>query len=437
MTDPGQLGKATRTSNGESSIYQDATGRWHGWVSMGVKPNGAPDRRHRTATTRKAVVAKVKELERQRESGAQSPVGSATTVEDYLQHWIRNVAPGYLRRKSLAANASDTTHLIRGLGKHRLARLTTAQIEAFYASMARETKEKDGQTVPRYRPATIDHVHRTLRSALRDAERAGLIATNVAKRVQRRRDQSIEAADTTIEPFDVPAARAIIRAAAGRRGGTRYVLALVSGLRQGECLGLPWAALHLDEPDPWMTVSQQLQRHTWLHGCAELPDGRAGCLQKRGADCPKRHSGGLVLTQVKTKRGERRLALDPITADLLREHRLQQHQDRMTAGSRWVETGLVFTQVDGSAIDPRADLRDWKLLLREAGVREARLHDARHTAATLLLVQGVNARVVMEILGWSSMHMVQRYQHVLDELRRDAAIKIADVLHGEPLGNSL
>ena len=82
----------------------------------------------------------------------------------------------------------------------------------------------------------------------------------------------------------------------------------------------------------------------------------------------------------------------------------------------------------GRPIDPRADWASWKALLAEAGVRDARLHDARHTAATLLLVQGVNARTVMDIMGWTEARMLSRYQHVVDELRRDAADRMGQAL---------
>ncbi len=94
----------------------------------------------------------------------------------------------------------------------------------------------------------------------------------------------------------------------------------------------------------------------------------------------------------------------------------------------WEDHGLVFCQPTGRPIDPRADWASWKALLAEAGVRDARLHDARHTAATLLLVQGVNARTVMDIMGWTEARMLSRYQHVVDELRRDAADRMGQAL---------
>ena len=425
--------KRTRVSNGEATILERADG-WHAWVTVGTKPDGRLDRRHRRGRTRAEVVRKVKDLQRAKDAGNVPAAGQSLTLAQWLHHWIRNVAPATLRRKSLASYRTDVTkHLVPGLGRHRLNKLTTMHIEAFYGAMARETTTVEGVTRPRYRPATIDHVHRTLRSALRDAVEAGLIPTNPAARAKRRRDQSLQSADHSVEPFDVDAARAIIEAAKKHRNGVRYILALSHGLRQGEALGLPWSKVTLDGESPMLAIEQQLQRHSWLHGCGdELPDGGWPCGTRRGADCPNRHSGGLVLTQVKSRKGERYLALDPVTTTLLRAHKKTQAEERLAAGTLWHDHGLVFTQPNGRPLDPRADSREWHALLQEAGVKEARLHDARHTAATFLLVQGVDPRVVMDLMGWSSAVMLKRYQHVIDQLRRDAATRVANYLHGTP-----
>lgn len=88
----------------------------------------------------------------------------------------------------------------------------------------------------------------------------------------------------------------------------------------------------------------------------------------------------------------------------------------------------MFAQPNGKPLDPRRDLVTWKALLREAGVREARLHDARHTAATTLLLLGVPERAVMDVMGWSHSSMVKRYAHVTARLRRDIADRLNDHL---------
>jgi integrase len=100
----------------------------------------------------------------------------------------------------------------------------------------------------------------------------------------------------------------------------------------------------------------------------------------------------------------------------LREHQKVQAAERKTAAQLWHEGDWVFTQPNGKPIDPRADHDAWKDLLKEAGVRDARLHDARHTAATMLMVLGIPNRAVMEVMGWSQVSMTTRYQHVAPEL---------------------
>lgn len=109
---------------------------------------------------------------------------------------------------------------------------------------------------------------------------------------------------------------------------------------------------------------------------------------------------------------------------LFQEHRLTQDHERVIAGTAWHEGGWIFAQPTGKPIDPRRDQDEWKALLNAAGVREARLHDARHTAATVLLLLGVPDRAVMEIMGWSSVAMLKRYQHVTARLRRDIADRL-------------
>jgi integrase len=84
----------------------------------------------------------------------------------------------------------------------------------------------------------------------------------------------------------------------------------------------------------------------------------------------------------------------------------------------------MFTQPTGKPLDPRRDHDEWKALLEEAGVREACLHDARHTAATTLLLLGVQERAVMDVMGWSNAAMVKRYAHVTARLRRDIADRL-------------
>ncbi len=114
------------------------------------------------------------------------------------------------------------------------------------------------------------------------------------------------------------------------------------------------------------------------------------------------------------------------------QHKRHQDQERRTAGDTWEEHDLVWCQPNGRPIDARADWLDWKEILRLAGVRDARVHDGRHTAATMLLLLGVDERTVMAVMSWSDRRMLRRYQHVIDELRQEASRRISDLIFGRP-----
>ena len=119
----------------------------------------------------------------------------------------------------------------------------------------------------------------------------------------------------------------------------------------------------------------------------------------------------------------------------LRAHRAAVNRRHLAAGDSWDSThDLVFPAAAGGLIDPARDHTEWKALLRRAGVREVRLHDARHTAATLLLLQDVDIRTVMSIMGWTEMATAQRYTHAVDELRRRAARRMGALLWDEQVG---
>lgn len=132
----------------------------------------------------------------------------------------------------------------------------------------------------------------------------------------------------------------------------------------------------------------------------------------------------------KSKAGRRRFAIPGLFLPVIEQHFAELEQRRLTLGTKWRGIGLAFCGPFGQPIDPRRDWETWCDILVEADVEHMPLHWTRHIAASLLLAAGVDARVVMDIMGWSDARMLQRYQHVADELRRDAADRLGGFLGG-------
>ncbi len=406
----------TRRASGESSIYQDEDGRWHGFVSMGKKENGRRDRRHVSAARRADVVAKVRELEKRRDAGVVLDRGAgALTVGAWLDHWLATIAVRRVRPSTLVGYESKVkVHLIPALGHHQLERLQPEHLESFYAA-----KLAAGLS-----PGTVLLCQRILSRALKVAQQRGRAARNVALLVDPPQGRFQEVVPLTAED-----ARRVLNAARGHRNAARWSVALALGLRQGEALGAKWE--HVDLEAGIWRVRTQLRRLPYRHGCA----GTCGGESPRA--CPSR-VGGMTESEPKTERGKRGIGLPPQLLADLRLHRQAQLAERLTAGSEWHDNDLVFCQPNGKPIDPRGDWGRWSKLLDDAGVRRARLHDARHTAATLLLAQGVPARVVMEILGHSTIAVTQNiYGHVMPDAVSAATAAVADVLWRTPEATTL
>jgi integrase len=414
----------SRKPNRRSSIYLGNDGWWHGWVTIGIKDDGAPDRRHRKARTEAEVTRKVRELERARDSGHTSGAGRPVTVAQWMETWLTTIAPRRIRRSTLESTYAPKVRnrIIPGLGRHRLDRLTPEHIERFYTRL-----DAEGLA-----PATVLQIHRILSRALKVALQRGYVVRNVATLVD-----APSASHDEIEPLTLDEALRIIRLAATRCNSTRWSVALALGLRQGEALGLRWQ--HVDLDAGTLAVRWQLQRFGWRHGCPD-PDACGkdrhtdrcppGCT-RHARSCPQRTGGGLQLTELKSDKSRRTVALPPQLAAALKAHRTAMVQERMAAGSAWHDGDFVWCQPNGRPIGASADWDEWRAILKAAGIRQVRVHDARHTAATLLLAQGVDQRVVMAILGHSQISMTSKYAHVLPEVMTDAAERIGRALWGD------
>ena len=431
--------EGTRAPNGASSIYySEYDQKWHGRVTVGVKDDGSPDRRHVKRDSESAVIRAVRDLEKQRDSGKVRKPGRSWTVEKWLAHWLEHIISQSVRRKTADRYRTDIVeYLIPGLGAHRIDKLEPEHIERLYATLRKRK--------PPLAPASIYHVHATLRTSLNEAVRRRHIVENPA--LIARPPQLVE---PEIEPLTVAEAKRILDVATRRPNGVRFAIALGLGLRQGEALGLRWA--NFDPNARTWKISHALQRQTWQHGC----DDPRVCSAKRhktkpcpdncrqhtrecpppcppecvghARHCPQREGGGLVLVETKSRSGLRVVSVPQQLVAWLERHRRDQQAQREHAGDLWTEGGWAFTQPTGKPLDPRADYREWRELLDAADVRPARLHDARHTAATMLMVLKVPVRAMMDMMGWSEASMATRYTHVPDELRAEYAQQLGGLL---------
>lgn len=425
----------TRNPNGAGSFYySEADGRWHARVTVGRLDNGKPDRRHIKRKNEEEAREEYRKLLNERDEGRVRRKGRGWTVEEWLRHWVANIAPLTAKYKTMRGYETAVfRHLIPGIGAHKMTGIDPEHFEKLYVSML-ESGLKAG---------TAHQVHRTARTAFGEAERRGIITRNAAGLAKAPRVEEEE-----VEPLDAEEIERLLATALMGRNGVRYVVALALGVRQGEALGLKWE--NLNEKHRTLRIRKALQRQKWQHGCADphacgaryhrtkkckqpckkhtrpCPEPCPPDCKKHAHMCPQRKGGGLVEVDVKSKAGRRTIALPDELFDLLMRHKERQAREREHAGTEWEDGGWIFTQPNGRPLDPRADYEEWKNLLTAADVREARLHDARHTAATVLLLLGVPDRTVMDVMGWSTLSMKARYMHVTEQVKRD----VADLLNG-------
>ncbi len=454
---------ASRASNLRSSIYLGADGRWHGYVTVGMRDDGSPDRRHRTAVTEIEVTRKVQELERKRDQGSAGKPGRPITVADWFDTWLTTIAP-----RTVSQSTIDSTYepkvrqwIIPQLGQHRLDRLQPEHVDLFYTKLAAQG----------LKPNTIVQMHRIISRALKIAWKRGKVTVNVAAMVDAPIGEEVD-----IEPLTSEEARRILAVAAARRNGARWSVAFSVGIRQSEAIGLRWQFVDLDAGT--IEVGWQLKRARFRHGCDDpahcaaerhrrpcpkrcakhkhRPDCPKGCVARghrcptvkrpcppgcvgHSRECPERTGGGWHFSRrkgVKPGRGQAKLVL-ALPAPLitqLRAYRRHQAAERLAAGPAWEDWDLVFCTPIGMPIDSRDDRVEWHDLLFQAQVRPARVHDARHTAATLLLEQGIDIRVVQQILGHSQLSQTERYTHVTRALSQHAADRMSDALWGPSVG---
>ena len=365
---------AKRRGHNEGTVRQRADGLWEARLSL---PNGK--RKSLYGKTRKDVQDKLRAAMREAENGLDLTAGRQT-VGQYVLRWLEDVARPTVRPSTFKSYASYVRlHIVPGLGHHPLTKLTPQHVQAFLNA-------KSGAGLS---PRTVQQIRAILRRALGQALKWGLVARNVAALVDPPR-----CVRTPVQPLSGEQARRLIDHATAQddRHWPLLTTAILTGLRQGELFGLRW----------------------------EDVDLTAGTLRVRHA--MQRVDGKPRLIEPKTKKSRRTLSLPAPVVAAFRAQRKRQLEERLLAGDRWREWGLVFASTIGTPLEPTNVLKRLRALLESAGLPRQRFHDLRHCCASLLLAQGVSARVVMEMLGHSQIALtMDTYSHVMPAMLKDAA----------------
>ncbi|MBW1596837.1 site-specific integrase [Streptomyces sp. JJ38] len=416
MTTPRPASSRRTRANGDGTVYQRKDGRWEaaGYV---LAPGNTRKRIRVYSTTRKDALAKLTEKIAASNRGVPVP-SAAGSMAAYLTYWLENVAIHHLRENTHTRYAACVDrYLIPGLGKKKLTKLTAKDVRTWLNHLrttcqccARgiDTQRDEPRCCAtgsccskRLSPLTLIYIHSVLKSALEHAVREEETPRNVARNVRTGTPRP-----RRFEPLTTNEARRLLTTAQGHRLHALFELALHTGLRKGELLGMRWEDLDLDVGTA--AIRRALQRTS---------------------------TGGLTTLSTKTRASERRIALPTRCLHSLKHHQEQQQREREAAGTTWQDSGHVFATAQGRAIDPTNLTRAFTTLLRKAGLRRIRFHDLRHSTATLLLEQGVELVVIKELLGHAHIGVTATvYAHVRLRLQRQATNALGAALSGQESG---
>lgn len=369
-----------KRGNSEGSISKRADGRWQARITL---ENGT--RKYFYGRTRQEVARLLAAAIRDRDHGLPI-VGERQTVSQYLKDWLERVRPTIKPKTYRSYEQLTRIHLIPALGRVSLAKLGPQHVQTLWARELEAGKS----------PTTVRRLHMVLHKALADALRLGLVQRNVTELVDPPRAAQHEMLVLTPEQV-----HALLATAEDSRLEALYVLALSTGMREGELLALRWRDVDLD------AASLQV-RHT---------------LQKLPHE-------DFVFAEPKTRRSRRKIVLPGAAVSALRKHRTRQLEERLQLGPIWDDLDLVFSNTLGRPMDSSHLLhREFQPLLKRAGLPQVRFHDLRHTAATLLLSKGINPKIVSEVLGHASVAItLDLYSHVLPDMQQQAAAAMDAVL---------
>jgi integrase len=304
--------------------------------------------------------------------------GGPKTVGAFLMSWLENSVRGSVRKSTYDRNESlCRVHLIPSLGRKKLKTLSAADVAGFYRS-----RLDSGCSA-----ASVRKMHETLHKALKQAVRWGYMTKNPANDVDTPRVHTEE-----VHPLTRDEARRFLKVVRGDRLEALYVVALHTGLRQGELLALRWEDVDIEEKT--LTVRRTITK-----------DG-----------------GKLLIGPTKTAKGRRTVKLTRDAAEALREHLTRQLEEIDGLGDYYQPGGLVFATMKGTLLNPsNLRKRSFAPLLVRADLPHQTFHQLRHTAATILLLKNVNPKIVSEMLGHASIAItLDTYSHVFPNMQDSA-----------------
>jgi len=316
------------------------------------------------------------------------------TVSEFLEKWLLDYAKPKVAAKTFERYAELLRlHVSPLIGAHVLSKLEPLHIQHAYSKLL-QSGRRDGKGG--LSPQTVTHCHRVLRKALKHAVKWQLLARNPAEAADPPRVEHREM--TTLDEKEVVS---LLKAVRGTRLELPVVLAVTTGLRRGEMLGLRWRDIDFDRN--LLAVRQSVE-------------------QTRS---------GLAFKEPKTRRGKRVVALPNVTVEALRRHRTDQGKRRLQLGAAYEDHGLVLTRLDGRPVAPAEISKDFARLVSKKNIRRISLHNLRHTHATLLLRANVHPKVVSERLGHATIGItLDTYSHVLPDMQETAAKKLDAALKG-------
>ncbi len=369
---------AKKRGQGEGSLYKRKDGLWVAQVyAQGTKI-------YKYCKTQAEARDWVQEIRNQLQNGL-ALASAQITLEQFLQQWLESHRASIRPKTVQQYEHIVKQYLVPGIGRLKLRELRPDHIQALYNANLREGKSE----------RTVLLIHAVLHRALNQALKWGLIVHNPVQGTTHPKLRHREM--RTLTDIQV---RTLLRVVQGSRYEALYLLAVSTGLREGELLGLKWS--DLDWSARRLQVQRQLQR---LSG------------------------NSMVFSEPKSKAGRRAVVLSQIVLSRLRSHRVIQAYEKLFAGERWKENDLVFPSSIGTPWDPRNLYKHFKGLLEQAELPDIRFHDLRHTAATLMLQQGIHPKVVQERLGHADISLtLNTYSHVMPDIQEEAAEKLDLIL---------